>query len=181
MYSGKHFLGLNPQITAIFFVHPRSRMYGFTPRNHYPDIYRPEITCSSQVVTRDPHELSFLPEITGSALLSSTGSTQYMYRYAYRYPTLVRAACCIVPCTVQFYRIHVHSIHTCTVYIRTAVLDDHTLMTQLTLHRSSRPMQMITLSWDRHERRTDLTGGQSDQSHRRSLASPSRLESEFSL
>ena len=44
-------------------------MYGFTPRNHYPDIYRPEITCSSQVVTRDPHELSFLPEITGSALL----------------------------------------------------------------------------------------------------------------
>ena len=33
----------------------------------------------------------------------------------------------------------------------------------LTLHRSSRPMQMITLSMDRHERRTVLTGGQSDQ------------------
>ena len=63
--------GLPPQITTNFFVHPRSRIYGFTPRNHYPDIYRPEITCSSQVVTRDPHELRFLPEITGLTLLQS--------------------------------------------------------------------------------------------------------------
>eukprot|EP01043_Picozoa_sp_COSAG02_P087002 COSAG02_NODE_24354_length_690_cov_4.113367_1_plen_87_part_00 len=43
-----------------------------TCQNHYPDIYRPEITCSSessQAVTRDPHELRFLPEITGLTLL----------------------------------------------------------------------------------------------------------------
>ena len=60
--------GLLPQITTNFFVHPRSLIYGSTPKNHYPDFNRPEITCSPQVLTRDPHLMRLLPEITASAL-----------------------------------------------------------------------------------------------------------------
>ena len=60
--------GLLPQITTNFFVHPRSLIYGSTPKNHYPDFNRPEITCSPQVLTRDPHLMRLLPKITASAL-----------------------------------------------------------------------------------------------------------------
>ena len=55
MYPGtvQYKQGLLPEIVIILFYSPRSLIFQSTPRNHYKDFYRPEISISSQVKSRD--------------------------------------------------------------------------------------------------------------------------------
>ena len=98
----------------------------FDWENYYvQNVCIPTGTKAGQVFAHQaPTKVSIQPHVSR---VPSTGSTQYMYRYAYRYPTLVRAACCILPCTVQFYRIHVqfYRIHVRYTFVRLYRMTTH--------------------------------------------------------